>query len=185
MKKKKFRKTRLGKGWSKEHNMSRNAVAAMNSGFVTWDDYDKTYFTGTELNHLHFYVSHVYVRHHLGNNKKEIYMFPKNVLDLIGSDDSSWTYFKEDYPIEYNAIEDMKKNVEKRKQIISELLKILHDTDDNTTDEEVDKIITSYVKKILKTTDMSFNHKDLAEVWCENLILKVMEVKQIDENKTQ
>ena len=63
-----MKRNKKGKGWNSEKNMSNNAVMAFEKGYTTWNDYkDKKYFIGEELDFFHFFISHLYVRHHFGN----------------------------------------------------------------------------------------------------------------------
>lgn len=119
---KKLYKVHRGRGWNKEKNMSNNAVKDYKKGFCTWDEFDKSLFTGNELSTFHTFISNIYHRHHFGNNKKEKYMFPENILDIIDSDDLIWTYYKEDYPFDYAEIIEIKNKILKRKSILDKII---------------------------------------------------------------
>ena len=164
MKSKKFHKTKRGNGWNKKHDMSNNAVEAFKNGYITWNDFDKEYFLGEELEDLHFLVAHLYSRHHFGKNKQEIYMFPKNILDIIGSENSDWKYFMEDYPQEAYRILDMKKDVEER-------INVIKNAKNNTEDDikaKKNKCLSSLTDLVSDYFDTEAN----ATLWAMKIVSK-------------
>lgn len=167
MKKVKYRKTKKGNGWNKEKNMSNNAVKAFKNGFTTWNDFDKSYFIGDELEDLHFLVAHLYVRHHFGNKKQEIYMFPINILDIVGSEEQDWKYFLEDYPQEAGHILELKQIIEERKSLVNNMKIEL----DNETDEsEKIKIALDYLLRLSELVESEFYNEIQSLKWSANII---------------
>lgn len=170
MKTKKYHKTKKGKGWNKDKNMSNNAVTALENGYTTWNDYeDKKYFIGEELESLHFFVAHAYVRHHFGNKKEEKYMFPKNILDLIDSNETIWVYYHEDYIQEADFLANIKKDVMARKKLIESLKNELTDLNDN--DKKIDYIFNC-IFSMTELVEMCFVCKADAISWSAALIKK-------------
>lgn len=169
-KKKKYSKSKNGKGWNKQANMSNNAVLAFRSGLITWNLFDKRlYFLGEEVTVIHNFISQLFIRHHIGAKMKETYMFPPHILQMIDSSDPMWIDFRNENIQFSEDVIDIKQIYEFRQLIINNLIEKISKLDKSTSIEEVYKLLNSARNNLICSLSSTVKY-EIAKKWANELI---------------
>ena len=169
-KKKKYSKSKNGKGWNKQANMSNNAVLAFRSGLITWNLFDKRlYFLGEEVTVIHNFISQLFIRHHIGAKMKETYMFPPHILQMIDSSDPMRIDFRNENVQFSEDLINIKQTYEFRQFIINNLIEAIGKLDKSASIEEVYKLLNNARNSLIGSLSLMVRY-EIAKKWADELI---------------